>query len=111
MGKIDIKIEGLDKIKKDLEELQNKIKEHEDEFVPLTELLKPEFMQKYTEFSDFDEMLESGEFVVESQEDLEKLLSSTQWDNYVVDITKFKGWDEMLQTANKERISKNLGFK
>lgn len=105
-----MEIEGLDKLQKEIEDLKKNIEEHEEETVSLDELLNQEFMQKYTQFSDFDEMIDSSKFEIETQDDFDDLFENEDWDDYVIDTTKFKDWEEMMQTAETERLEKILGF-
>jgi len=108
---LKIEIEGIDKVKKDLEDLKNNIEEIDGEQVKISELLNPEFMQKYTEFSNFDEMVEMSEFEEDTfDENFEEIIESDEWNDHVTDTTKFKDWEEMISTAGVELISRRLGF-
>lgn len=104
---LKIEIEGLDKIKKNLEDLKKNVEETDGERVRLDELLNSDFMQENTEFSDFVEMIEMSEF---NDEDFEEVIETEEWNDYVTDTTKFKDWEEMLNTAAAEKVSKKLGF-
>lgn len=106
-----IEINGLDKIKKNLEDLKNNIEENDEVKVNIVELLNPDFMQKHSEFSDFDEMIEMSEFDEENfDENFDEITESDEWNDYVTDRTKFKDWEEMMNIAGIELISSKLGF-
>jgi predicted nucleic acid-binding Zn-ribbon protein len=106
-----IEIEGLDKVKKNLEDLKKNIEETDEEKVKIDELLNPDFMQKHSEFSDFDEMVELSEFDEDAfNENFDEITATDEWDDYVTDKTKFKDWEKMLNTAAVELISSRLGF-
>lgn len=108
---LKIEIEGINELKKNLNDMENKIKETDGEKVKISELLNPDFMQKYTEFSDFDEMIEMSEFDEETfSENFEEITETDEWNNYITDTTKFKDWEEMLNTAGVDLISSRLGF-
>jgi hypothetical protein len=67
-----------------------------------------DFMKKTTQFSSFDEMLKASGFVVKSMADFTKI-PATEWSKFIVNQTKFKNWDEMLDTAIQEWTSRQLG--
>lgn len=106
-----IDIEGFDKLKKNLDDIKSNINENYEQKVDIVELLSPDFMQKHSQFSNFDEMVELSEFDEESfDEDFDEITASDEWNDYVTDRTKFKDWEEMMNIAGIELISSKLGF-
>ncbi|SHI30439.1 hypothetical protein [Desulfosporosinus lacus] len=66
--------------------------------IPFTDLFSSQFMQQYTQFDSIDELLSSGGFEVNSEEDYEAI-SDEDIDAHVVKTTKFNSWKEMLTNA------------
>lgn len=81
-------------------EYERKIKEDAArKSIPYTELFTEEFMKAHTPFSSFQEMADqSGAESIQSPE----------WETFVIQQTKFKNWQEMLYTANAERVKRLL---
>lgn len=104
------KIEGIDELQKQLQQMERAVKEldgtHE---VSFSELFTLAFMQKYTQYSTFDELLEAGGFHVETQEDFEAIPDAL-FDAHIASVTKFNTWEEMLGQATEDYISKKMGF-
>ena len=76
--------------------------------VPLNELFPASFMNSYTDFSDFDELLSAGGFTVSSQEDFDAIPES-ELDKHISKTTKFSSWNEMSQKAAEIRIMNAIG--
>lgn len=105
-----IKIKGLDKLEKQLKQMQKGARELErTKQVSFGELFTASFMKKYTSFSTMDELLKAGGFNVESQEDFEAI-PDAEFDKHIAATTKFKNWEEMLNEATSHYVSKKLGF-
>ena len=66
-------------------------------------------MKKYTSFHSMTELLESGGFNVESQEDFEAI-PDEQFDKHISATTKFNKWEDMLGEAASQYAAKKLGF-
>ncbi|MCB8814835.1 hypothetical protein [Desulfosporosinus shakirovi] len=66
--------------------------------IPFTDLFSLQFRQQYTQFDSIDELLSSGGFEVNSEEDYEAI-SDEDIDAHVVKTTKFNSWKEMLTNA------------
>lgn len=64
-------------------------------------LLNPEFMEKYTKFASFDDMLDKSGFVIKTQEDFQKIPDYI-WDDYIKGNTDFQTWDELQRQAAEE---------
>lgn len=103
-------ITGLDKLQKRLKHMEQAAREldgtHE---IPLSELLTPSFMRKYTRFSTFDELMNAGGFKAETTEEF-KSIPEGPFDAHIAATTKFRSWKDMIQTATNQYISKKLGF-
>lgn len=107
---MQIKTTGLDELINHLNDLQENLTELENTTsVSFGELFIPEFMQKYTSFNSFDDLLTAGGFEVNSQEDF-KAIPDDVFDEHIAKHTNFSSWDEMLGTAGTEYASRKLGF-
>ncbi|QIB68584.1 hypothetical protein Ami103574_04275 [Aminipila butyrica] len=95
---------GLKRIQKDLEkkEVKKEVKVSVEEKVSVEvnfdEIFNSNFMKKYTYFSSFDELLKSGNFFVNSQEDFENIPDDI-FDKHIQAVTHFGSWQEMLNEA------------
>lgn len=105
-----IKITGLDKLEKQLKQMQKAANElSHTKQVSFSELFTTSFMRQHTSFSSLDDLLKAGGFNVESQEDFEAILDA-EFDRHIAATTKFKNWEEMLSEATSHYVSKKLGF-
>lgn len=105
-----IKITGLDKLQKQLKQMEKGAKELErTKQVSFTELFTPSFMRKYTHFSSFDEFLQSGGFKADSQEEFEAI-PDEPFDRHVATVTTFSNWEDMLGKATELYTLKKLGL-
>ena len=104
------KIKGLDKLEKQLKQMEKGAKElSKTKHVSFGELFPASFMRKYTSFSFMSELLNAGGFEVESQEDFEAIPDDT-FDKHIAANTKFKTWKDMLSEATSQYAAKKLGF-
>ncbi|KQL17682.1 hypothetical protein [Cytobacillus solani] len=104
------KVKGLDKLQKQLKNMESAAKELEKTTsISFDELFITSFMSKNTKFDSFDEFLNAGNFKVESQDDFEAI-PEDDMDQHVMKNTNFKDWQTMLETATQEYIQKKLGF-
>lgn len=105
-----IKVNGLDKLHKQLKQMQKSVKELEGkQNVSLDELLTDNFMQKNTVFRTLDDMFDKSPFKVKTQEDFENI-PEEKLDEYISSKTKFSNWKSMLENATSEYVSRKLGF-
>lgn len=105
-----IKIKGLDKLEKQLKQMEKGAKElSRTKQVSFGELFTASFMRKYTPFSSLDELLQAGGFKVESQEDFETI-PDAKLDKHIAATTRFKSWEDMLSEATTQYAAKKLGF-
>ena len=63
-----------------------------------TELFTSEFMRQYTQYESIEELLSSGGFEVNSEEDYEAI-PDEDIDAHVRKTTNFRSWKEMLTEA------------
>lgn len=104
------KITGLDKLEKQLKQLEKGAKElGKTKHVSFGELFPTSFMRKYTSFSSMDELFGAGGFKVESQRDFEAILDA-EFDKHIAATTKFTCWEDMLGEATSQYAAKKLGF-
>ena len=66
--------------------------------ISFTELFSSEFMELYTQYESIEELLSSGGFEVNSEEDYEAI-SDDDIDAHVLKTTNFRSWREMLIEA------------
>ena len=90
-------IEGIDNFEGESNCPQKAVKNSEDP-ITFTELFTSEFMRLYTQFESIEELLSSGGFKVNSEEDYEAI-PDEDIDAYVVNTTNFRSWKEMLIEA------------
>ena len=107
---MSFKIDGLDELQNQLKKMEQGAKElGEKKQLSFAELFPNSFMQKYTSFSSIDDLFTSGGFNAESQDAFEAIPES-DLDKHIAATSIFKTWDDMLQTATNQYISKKLGL-
>jgi len=105
------KIKGLDKLQKQLKQIETNAKKLEKtKTIAFDDLFISSFMRKYTNFSTFDEFLKAGNFIVNTQEDFEAI-PDHEMDVHVSKTTSFSSWENMLNKATEDYVSNKLGFK
>ncbi|TMN98279.1 hypothetical protein [Pseudoalteromonas sp. S558] len=96
---------GLKKLSKNLEELGNK------KSIRLYELMSDNFISKHSKYKNFDELLSSSPFTVETAEDF-KVIPDDEWDSFINQNTGYDSWKEMQVKAfeyyAKKQIEKGL---
>ena len=103
-----IKIEGLDNLQHELKKMQNKLEEVEGtRSVPMDELLNPDFMIRFTNFSSFDDLIEKSGYTVKTEEDFERI-PDKEWDEFISVNTQFSSWQDMLNLAGYEYFQQQL---
>jgi hypothetical protein len=104
----EFKIDGLDELQRNLEELSDRADEiHGKHEVSLNELLTPGFLSKCSRFISADEMFEASGFKVETTEDFAKI-ADEEWDLFIQQNTTFATWSDMLPAAGSEWAQKKL---
>lgn len=102
------KIQGLDEFQKNLKELSKRAENlHGEHKVSFDELFTKDFVMKYSNFSSFDELLEAGNFIVNSEEDFEAI-PDDEFDNHINSVTNFPNWESMLAKASEIWTTKQL---
>ena len=105
-----MKIEGLDKLQSKLNDLQRRAQNlNGTHSVPVSELMTPSFMHRYTNFATFETMLEASGFKAETTAEFESI-PNDQWDAFIAGATRFPNWQSMLNEAGKDWATKQLGF-
>ena len=104
------KITGLDKLQKELNDLQKKAEALDGEHqVPFSELFNVSFMRRHTNFESLEALIEAGGFKVETMDDF-KAIPDQEWDEHIAKATSFPNWQEMMNEASTEWTKKQLGF-
>ena len=105
-----MKIEGLDKLQSKLNDLQRRAQNiNGTHSIPVSELMTPDFMRRYTNFANFDAMVEASGFKAGTKVEFEAI-PEDQWDAFIASATRFSNWQSMLSEAGKEWATKKLGF-
>ena len=105
-----IEMKGLDKAMRKLDDLQKRAERlNGEQRVPVSQLLTPDFMRQNTTFESFDAMLTASGFKVETSEDF-AAIPDDEWDAFIVKVTRFTSWQDMLEVAGKEWAVKELGL-
>lgn len=107
---ISFELKGFDELQNSLHDLADKVEslggEHE---VTFEELFVQEFMISHTNFSTFNELLNSSPFEVNSSEDF-AAIPDAAFDQYISEVTNFDSWGNMLEEASCEYAARQLGF-
>lgn len=102
------KIEGFDELSKELKKLSKNAKRlHGEHKISFEELFTKSFMEKYTKYSSFDELLKAGNFIVNSEEDF-LAIPDDIFDSHIKSVTTFSSWQDMLDKATELWIEKEL---
>ena len=102
------KLSGFDDFKKHIEKLQENVKELEGQHnIPFDEFFPASFMLNYTDSSSIEELLQKGNFVIESQEDFEKISEDTM-NSFIAMHTSFLTWNQMFTKASEEWLVRRL---
>ncbi len=72
--------------------------------VPMEELMPAPFVQRHSKFASFQEMTDAGG--VKDQNDFE----GEVWNDFVAENTTFASWEDMVQQAGGEWVSRKIGF-
>lgn len=105
---MDFKIEGLDELNRNLQELQRQA-ENLSGPVKFDDLFPPEFMRRYTNVKSIDELLAASGRTINSTEDFEAI-PGDEWDRVVSTNTQFANWEEMKARAGEAYAVRRLGF-
>lgn len=101
---------GFDDLEKQLDKISKAAKDLEGtQSVDISLLLTSKFLRKHSRFSSFSELLEAGNFQVNSQEEFEAIPES-DFDEHIRKTTDFSSWEKMLEAASEEYILEKIGF-
>lgn len=100
---------AFDDFTKELNNLEDKVKELDGSKIDFDILFNTEFMKQHTNVSTFDEFLIQGNFHVETEEDFEAI-PDKDFDIYVATKTDFSSWEDMLDTAMSVYLDQQLDF-
>lgn len=75
--------------------------------VKLSELFNPTFMRNHTRLSDVREFFDNSGFNVATKADM-RAIPDHIWNTYIVRVSHFSTWREMLCTATVEYIKRRL---
>jgi len=101
-------IKGLDKLQRQLDELQRKVeKASGTREVPIDELLTPDFMLRFTNFASAQAMFDESGLDFETQAEFDAL-PADQLDAFIAANTQFDTWDELIAAAGTEYVQKLL---
>ena len=107
---MSFKIEGLDKFQNQLKKIEKGVKELSGTHkVSFDKIFTTSFMKKYTNFATIDELLTSGGFNAETNEEFEAI-PEDELDKHIAAKTKFDCWNDMHEEAVNQYISRKLGF-
>lgn len=104
-----LKIEGFDKLLKELTEIEETVEKYNGTQVSFGDLFTSEFMGAHTEFSSFDEWMSAGHFKFENQEEFDAIPTPIL-DRYVKHSTDFITWQDMLDEAGQIFLTCQLGW-
>lgn len=107
---MSIKINGLDDLQKHLGHIEKEVSKLEHGIsVSFDELFTEQFMLEHSNFSTFDELLQAGGFVVNSEEEFEAIPDSV-FDEHISMNTDFDSWEDMLSSAQEDYVVELLDF-
>ncbi|WP_039240966.1 hypothetical protein [Clostridium botulinum] len=107
---LSIEITGFDEIENTLKEIEENIESLSGEReVNLIELFTNDFMAKYTTNQSFEEFVNNFNKDI-PDDDFEKMLSTEDWNKYVINNSQFDSWKDMQENAVGLYYSKQLGF-
>jgi hypothetical protein len=76
-------------------------------FVSFEELFIPSFMERFTVFTSFKDLLKAGGIEVNSRVDFQNIPDDVI-DELITSHTFFDDWQEMLDTAAQEYVARKL---
>lgn len=92
---------GLERFKKNVEDLGN------TKSVTLLELMSSAFVSAHSKFDNFESLLNSSDFKVESSEDF-LAIPDDEWDAFIGANTDFSNWKEMQESAHANWIKSKI---
>ena len=105
---MSFEINGLDKLQKNLEKMEQRAREAEETHqVSFAELFTPGFMKARTQFGSIQELFDAfGTSSIQSQEDFDRLIQSEEWNTFIARSTQFGSWNEIYAAAAQEQFAR-----
>lgn len=101
------KLEGMDKVQRELKNLGKRIKSiGGKKKVKIEELLTDSFIRNNSNFNSLQKMVDSFPKKINSGEDFE----SKEWNEFVRLKSNFNSWEDMLHAAHEELVKKELNL-
>lgn len=97
-------IESFNNIESESKFPQTSAEDSENQ-VKLSEIFTSEFMRLYTQFESIEDLLSSGGFVINSEEDYDAI-PDEDIDAHIAKTTNFQSWKEMLTEATDTYLNK-----
>lgn len=91
----------------DLPHPRDIVGEHEE--IPITDIFDEAFVQEFTDFESFDEMVAASPSEAGSAADLELVPDGT-WDEFVAETTTFADEEELVFAARDHWVETQLGL-
>lgn len=105
-----IKFDGFDELQRELQTLQrNANRLSGNHQISFDKLFTRSFMLRNTRYSSIDALLEAGGFHAKTNAEF-NAIPQKELDAHIAKCTKFKNWEEMLNEATEQYITKELGF-
>lgn len=108
---MNIKVEGMDDIMRKLDNLSKEADNLSNtKEVKLKDLMPPVFIKECTagKYPDIDVFSQAHTIETKTNEELEAIFQTPEWDVFVKANTPYANWQEMLETAGKEYSPKRL---
>lgn len=103
----NVSLEGFDEMENKLNQMQKSAERLSNtKELSFGEVFTSEFMQKYTDVTSIDELIDNAGY---AEQDFESI-PDKPWDKYVNEHTKFPNWQEMMDQATLDHVAKKLGF-
>ncbi|WP_407311388.1 hypothetical protein [Desulfosporosinus sp. SB140] len=99
-------IESFNHIENETNWLEKPPRDLEEETVTLSQIFTSQFMQLHTQFGSIEELLSSGGFEINSEEDYDAI-PDRDIDAHVAVTTNFSTWKEMLIAAADAYLVEN----
>ena len=97
-----VKIKGLREAKENLDKLASI-----GDRISFADLFPSSFVSEHTRFETMEELFQSSGFKVDSEDDL-KAIPDNEWEQHIIENTKFDSWLDMQKTAFNSVISNKL---
>lgn len=102
------KISGLDDLMKKISKMEQNAKELDGENnIPISELLTNNYLKKNTKFKNLDEVFDFYKKDMD-EEEIEEVIETNNWNDYIRENTKFESWTDMLEDASGEWVQTKI---